>query len=158
MRDHAWLQTQLDHLLQGHFADMERPNAITIEFGRQADRRLGSIRMSRDKRESRILINGRFRDEEIPVEIVHATIAHELCHYAHGFCSPLPKKYKSPHAGGIIERELRKRELGLLCEFEKQWTKNHWPRIIGRTVRTPRAPRSKRPSTGPLLKWILGLQ
>ncbi|MCX6812809.1 MAG: hypothetical protein NTW79_04330, partial [Candidatus Berkelbacteria bacterium] len=38
-----------------------------------------------------IIINGFFRDEEIPEFVVDAVIAHELSHYAHGFNSPLPQ-------------------------------------------------------------------
>lgn len=132
MRDQAWLQFQLDSLLKNAFSDMELANTITIAFGRKARRRLGSIRMSRDKRQSHILINGFLRDPEVPEQIISSVIAHELCHYAHGFCSPLPKKYSSPHAGGIIGRELKKRGLYLLLEYEKQWTKSHWPRIANR--------------------------
>lgn len=130
MRDQAWLQAQLDFLLEKNFADMEMPNKIKIQFGRKAQRRLGSIRMNRNKKTSSILINGIFRQELVPKEVVLATIAHELCHYAHGFCSPLPQKYKSPHAGGIIERELKKRDLLLYHSFEKDWTKVHWPKIL----------------------------
>lgn len=151
MRDQAWLQAQLDFLLQRNFSDMQRPNMITIAFGRKAQRRLGSIRMTRDKKESRILVNGLFRNPEIPETIVQATIAHELCHYAHGFCSPLSKKYKNPHAGGVIERELRKRDLGLLHDFERQWTKNHWVDLI-----SPLSRRRSKPSAKGLLRLLLG--
>lgn len=135
LRSNAWLQEQLQTLLEGAFSDMERPNHISIEFGRKAVRRLGSIRMNRSKTVSHILINGHLRDEAIPEQIICSVIAHELCHYAHGFCSPLPRKYKSPHAGGIIARELKKRGLYLLLEYEKEWVKNHWPRIVGRSPR-----------------------
>ncbi len=131
MRSNAWLREQLENLLQEQFSDMPRPNHISIEFGRQARRRLGSIRMSRDKKRSHILINGHLRADEVPEQIICSVIAHELCHYAHGFCSPLPQKYKNPHSGGIIPRELKKRGLHLLFEYEKEWTKNHWPRIVG---------------------------
>jgi len=158
MRDQVWLQAQLDFLLKNAFADMERPNRITIQFGRKAQRRLGSICMSRDKKRSSILINGIFRQEVVPEEVVRATIAHELCHYAHGFCSPLEKKYKSPHAGGIIERELRKRGLELYSRFEKEWAKNHWPKIL--EVEFPRRQRRIRvrrpmPLTIRLLRRLL---
>lgn len=135
MRTNDWLHGQLNMLLEGAFSDMEKPNQIIISFGRKARRRLGSIRMSRDKKASHILVNGHLRDPEIPEQIICSVIAHELCHYAHGFCSPLPKKYKSPHAGGIIGREFKKRGLYFLLQFEKEWTKNHWPRIVGHSVR-----------------------
>lgn len=130
MRTQHWLQDQLEQLLNGAFGDMEVPNRLTVQWGRKAGRRFGSIKMSRDKKVSEITINGIFRDESIPEQIVQATLAHELTHYAHGFSSPLPKKYKHPHAGGIIEREFKKRGLSLLSAYEKQWTKNNWPNIV----------------------------
>lgn len=117
-------------MLSQHFQDMPIKNQITIAFSRNAKRRLGSIRLSPDKKESRILINGIFRNEAIPEQIICSTIAHELCHYAHGFCSPLERKYTHPHAGRVIERELKKRGLHLLYEYEKQWLKNRWPKIL----------------------------
>lgn len=131
MRNNEWLQQKLQELLEQHFSDMPRPNHISIAFGRKAKRRLGSIRMARDKKRSHILINGHLRAPEVPEQIICSVIAHELCHYAHGFCSPLPRKYNNPHAGGIIPREFKKRGLYLLLDYEKQWTKNHWPRIAG---------------------------
>jgi hypothetical protein len=131
MRNDDFLRRQLDALLEQNFADMPRPNEIRINFGRRAKRRFGSIKMGKDKRVSQITINGVFRDERIPEQIICATIAHELCHYAHGFCSPLPKKYSHPHQGGVIERELKKRDLHYLSEYEKIWSKNNWPKIVG---------------------------
>ena len=55
-----------------------------------------------------------FRDPAIPEQIISATLVHELCHYAHGFSSPLPRKYSSPHAGGVILRRNEKRGLEAL--------------------------------------------
>lgn len=130
MRNDAFLRQKLQELLEQNFADMERPNEIRIGFGRRAKRRFGSIRMGRDKKVSMITINGVFRGEHIPEQIICATIAHELCHYAHGFCSPLPKKYANPHQGKVIERELKKRALHHLSEYEKIWSKNNWPKIV----------------------------
>jgi hypothetical protein len=145
MRNNTYLRGLLQAFLENEFAGMQRPNKIEIAFGRRAKRRLGSIKMGRDKKVSRITINGIFRDEvRIPEEIIRATIAHELCHYAHGFCSPLPRKYKKPHQGGIVGRELRKRDLGMLEEFEKMWTKRHWPKIVEEEFGGVRSRRSSR--------------
>lgn len=130
MRNSFWLQTQLQSLLDGPFSDLELLNKLTIHWGRKAGRRFGSIKMSRDKKVSEITINGLFQNEEVPEQIVQATIAHELTHYVHGFSSPHPKKYAHPHAGGIIEREFKKRGLSLLSAYEKQWTKNNWPTFL----------------------------
>lgn len=142
MRTALWLESQLESLLTGPFSDMEVPNRLEVHWGRCAQRRFGSIKMRRDKKVSTITINGLFRDESIPEEIIKATLAHELSHYVHGFSSPLPRKYKSPHAGGIIELEFKKRGLSLLSSYEKQWTKNHWPKVL--LLAFPRKARSLR--------------
>jgi hypothetical protein len=131
-------------MLSGPFANMQTPNGIQIKFGRKALRRFGSIKMTRDKKVSLITINGHFRDPQIPEEIILATLAHELSHYAHGFCSPLKQKYKYPHQGGVIEKEMRSRGLGHLYDFEKKWTKANWPKILGPSVQKKRTHRSPR--------------
>ncbi len=155
MRTDAWLREQLDQLLRGPFSDMTVANRLTVHFGRRAGRRFGSILMTRDKRESRITINGHFRDETVPEAIVQATLAHELSHYAHGFSSPLPKKYKSPHAGGVILREFKKRGLEMLYHYEKQWSKSHWGEYL-KAHMEPRAYRSlsRRPAATGLLQLL----
>ena len=142
MRTAAWLESELETLLKGPFADLEIVNRLEVHWGRKAQRRFGSIKMRRDKKVSSITINGLFRDEAIPEQIIQATLAHELSHYVHGFSSPLPRKYKSPHAGGVIEREFKKRGLSLLSAYERQWTKNHWPQVL--TLAFPRKTRSLR--------------
>jgi hypothetical protein len=152
MRINDDLQRMLNELLERNFADMPLMNRIEIAFGRRAKRRFGSIKLGRNKKVSFITINGLFKQEIIPEEIIRATIAHELCHYAHGFSSPLPRKYKHPHQGGVIERELRKRDLQMLYDFEKKWTKSHWTEVLKkefpmqkrahRAVRRRRRPKS----------------
>jgi len=130
MRDDFWLQGVLKSYLDGPFSDMPRENSITIGFGRRTRRRFGSINMSRDKKASHIRINGIFRNEAIPDKIIQATIAHELCHYAHGFCSPLKQKYRHPHSGGVIRREMKKRGLEYLYIYEKTWSRKNWPNVL----------------------------
>ncbi|MBU0981323.1 hypothetical protein KKC94_01380 [Patescibacteria group bacterium] len=130
MRTNLWLKEQVLNLLAGPFSDVELKNRISICFGRKAKRRLGSIKMENNGKVSRILINGLFRDESIPEEIILATIAHELCHYAHGFSSPLKRKFRHPHQGGVVTKELKARGLHELHKFEKKWTKANWERVV----------------------------
>ena len=163
MRNNSFLEQKLRIFLDGPFSDMETPNALKIHFGRRARRRFGSIKMSRDKQVTIITINGLFRDESIPEQIIHATIAHELCHYAHGFSSPLPKKYKYPHQGGVIAKEMQVRGLQDLFIFEKAWTKQNWRRVLQvefpqqkrRALRRPlRRPKSKKMSLKLILNYL----
>lgn len=123
MRDNEWLEHKMYELWDNHFADVPRKNLVIIKFGKAAKRQLGCITWANsktqgikrslknyedDKRVSVIRITSKFKDPEIPDQVVLATIAHEMCHYAHGFNSPLKQVYNHPHKGGIIRKELQK--------------------------------------------------
>lgn len=146
MRDNVWLEEKLEKIWRGHFTDVERSNDVEIKFGAKARRRLGSIRQidPKDKNsKTRILMSGYFRDESVPESIIDVTIAHELCHYAHGFCSPLPKYSKYPHQGGLVDKELKSRGFADALKFQKTWLKTEWPGITGEPVRRHRVRRRR---------------
>lgn len=119
-------------MILGYFNDVKgHRDLVDISFGRRAKTRLGSIKQTGGlKKRSIITINGLFRDEAIPEEIINATIAHELCHFVHGFSSPLPQLASHPHQGGIVDKELKGRGLGDLLTFQKKWLKTEWPAIV----------------------------
>ena len=73
-----------------------------------------------------ITINSLFKDKDIPEYVVIGTIAHELAHYAHGFHSPLEQRFKTPHAGGVVNAELKIRGLGGIEKKSKEWLKKNW--------------------------------
>lgn len=129
-RNQFWLEATLASVWQRHFYDVMPGNRVVIRFGRVAKTRLGSIRMSRDKKTSVILINRLFQSTSVPMEIVEATIAHELVHYLHGFSSPFEQKFSTPHAGGVVTKELKKRGFGPILVFQKQWLKEVWPKLV----------------------------
>lgn len=112
------------------FPDLVAANEVVIRYGQRARTRLGSIRMSRDGTVSTILINRLFQLEVVPLEVVDATIAHELTHYLHGFSSPLEQKFSTPHAGGVVTRELEQRGFGSAVELQKKWLKAQWPLLV----------------------------
>ncbi len=146
MRDNAWLEQKLEKIWREHFGDVEQSNDVEIKFGAKARRRLGSIRQinPRDKNSAtKILITGYFRDDRVPESIIDATIAHELCHYAHGFCSPLPKFSKYPHQGGLVDKELRSRGFADALKSQKAWLKTDWPIIAGEPIRRHRMRRRR---------------
>jgi hypothetical protein len=58
--------------------------------------------------------------------VLISTLSHEICHYAHGFHSPLPKKYKYPHKGGVVEKEMMIRGLKDYLDKSNLWLKNNW--------------------------------
>lgn len=150
MRNTEFLENTLYELWENHFCDIPRRNLVLIKYGKYSKRQLGSIKLANkrtkikglikkkeqdykaqdDKRITVITLTKYFQNETVPDFVVKATIAHELCHYAHGFSSPLQKSFRKPHQGGIIKKELKRR--GLL---EKQidadkWLKENWLDII----------------------------
>jgi len=128
-RNNQWLKDKFLWVWQNHFCDVQIINPIEIKFGQKSRTRFGSIRL-RNREISRILINGYFKNLEVPEEVVMATIAHEAVHYVHGFSSLHPKIAKYPHRNGIVSKELFKRGLRDLYEFEKKWSKVNWPEFI----------------------------
>lgn len=125
MRDDNWLLSRLDYLWSNHFSDVEQINPVYIRFGRFARLRFGSIRLDPRTKKTFIIISGMFKDVKIPQEIVDHTIAHELCHYTHGFSSPRQRLHKFPHEGGIIKTELEKRSLIHLYNAYREWIRDY---------------------------------
>ena len=82
------------------------------------------------ERTTLINITSYFKDESIPEEIVLSTIAHEMCHYAHGFNSPLSQIYDHPHKGGLIKKEMQQRGLINVYKYSKTWLKQNWLKYI----------------------------
>lgn len=133
MRDNAWLERKLEDIWMKYFNDVEKLNHVEIHFGRKAIRRLASIRQKSrfDKHsDTEIKVTSYYCSETVPEYVVDVTIAHELCHYVHGFASPLPKFSQYPHRGSTVDNELRKRGLGSLLTRQKKWLKDCWPDII----------------------------
>ncbi len=150
MRDNNYLENLLYELWENHFCDIPRKNLVLIKFGKYSKRQLGCISLAREgskikslmkkkvdeymvqdnKSISIVTITRYFKNEIVPEYVVKATIAHELCHYAHGFSSPLEKQFQKPHQGNVINKELKKR--GLLEEQKRAdlWLKDHWLAVI----------------------------
>lgn len=159
MRDDKWLFQKLDELWDGHFSDIPQNNDVVIKFGRKARQRLGSIKQEtktrRDllnkNRKTIITINGLFRDLTIPEYVVTTTIAHEMCHYAHGFSSPLEQKHPHPHYGGVVTKEMKARGFTKELAMQKKWLKVEWPQVLKEKMPASR-PRRHRKRV--LIKWI----
>lgn len=125
MRDDQWLLSRLDIIWSEFFPDIPQANPVFINFGRFARLRFGSIRLDRKSGRTFITISGMFKDEMVPVEMVDHTIAHELCHYAHGFSSPHRRLHKFPHEGGVIKKEMEKRGLIHLYKAYREWIREY---------------------------------
>jgi hypothetical protein len=170
MRDEKWLFEKLDEVWDTYFSDVPQDNDVRIVWGRRARSRLGSIKQIPNTKSQAstkiqntkfkiqnsvsppatvITINSLFKDEKIPEYIVIGTIAHELAHYAHGFHSPLEQKYATPHAGGIVHKEMSGRGLDNIHKKQKRWLKENWRNYIMDNL--PPRPRDSRRV---VVKWF----
>lgn len=122
MRDDEWLISRMFLVWNSWFSDIERKNKVIVRFKGKWKNKFGHIKMKDGVTE--IAINGLFRNLEVPEEIIDLTIAHEICHYAHGFQSPLVRKFRHPHKGGVVKKELILRGLGNSLKREKDFVKN----------------------------------
>ena len=127
MRTQLWLENKLEQIWQLLFPEVPKENNVLIKFKGKPKLRFGFIK-KKDK-DTLIAINSLFKSELVPEYVVDVTIAHELVHYSHGFHSPLPKKYKYPHQGNIVNKELRKRGFSFQLAQEKKWVKESWFKI-----------------------------
>ncbi|OGC44232.1 hypothetical protein A2400_00150 [candidate division WS6 bacterium RIFOXYB1_FULL_33_14] len=150
VRDNKYLENLLYDIWENHFCDVARLNLVTIKYGKHSKRQLGSIKLIKDSRTfdryvkkynlnkevfenptvSLITLTRYFSYDHIPEYVIKATIVHELCHYTHGFSSPLERIYKHPHRGGIIKKEFQKRELLEIYTNSKKWIKENWLKVI----------------------------
>lgn len=172
MRDDKWLFEKLDEIWDKNFPDVAQDNDVRIVWGRRARNRLGSIKqiphfknqISNKLQKSKnqkpfsdchgitvITINALFKDKTIPDYVVCSTIAHELTHYAHGFHSPLEQKYKTPHAGGIIDKEMDERGLEKDRKKAKKWLKENWQNYLIKNF--PPSP-NQRKRRRVIIKWM----
>ena len=150
VRDNKYLENLLYDIWENHFCDVARLNLVTIKYGKHSKRQLGSIKLIKDSRTfdryvkkynlnkevfenptvSLITLTRYFSYDHIPEYVIKATIVHELCHYTHGFSSPLERIYKHPHRGGVIKKEFQKRELLDIYTDSKKWIKENWLKVI----------------------------
>ena len=133
-----------------YFNDVPRKNFVLTNFGKYAKRQLGCIKYATERtrvntllkryREdieiqdadtvSVILLTKYFKDSAIPEFVLVSTLSHEICHYAHGFHSPLDKKYQYPHQGGVVKKEMFNRGLKEFLEESEAWLRSNWLGVV----------------------------
>lgn len=124
MRNQEWLDERFSQLWIKLFPEVEKANNVIVRFKGRWKNKFGHIK--KIGKDTEICINGLFRDERIPLYIIDLTLAHELIHYMHGFNSPLERKHRHPHKGGIVTKELIRKGFRPIIQLEKQWIKNEW--------------------------------
>ncbi|TAK30279.1 MAG: hypothetical protein EPO21_19460 [Chloroflexota bacterium] len=125
-RGDDWLAEQLENLWEDRFQDTPRVNNVEIYFARPWKTRLGVISLIGNGHQTSIRINSLLCDSQVPDEICIVTVAHELVHYAHGFGSPLPRKFAHPHQGNVVSRELVLRGLSRELQYYRDWIADNW--------------------------------
>ncbi len=133
-----------------YFNDIPRKNFVVTKFGKYAKRQLGCIKYATEKTKikallkkyeeeigvqdiesvSVIILTRYFISDKVPEFVLVSTLSHEICHYAHGFHSPLPKQFRYPHKGGVVEKELFSRGLGNILSKSDAWLKENWLKTI----------------------------
>ena len=137
LRDSRWLKEELRYLWANFFADTLRANTVEVSFAGSWKSRLGVISLSEDKQTTHIGINSLLSLPEAPYYVARITIAHEMVHYSHGFGSPLPRLYRHPHRGRIVEKELLARGFGQEYRVYQEWIRNHWYDFYERCALNP---------------------
>jgi hypothetical protein len=123
MRNQDWLQYRFDKIWELFFPSIPKKN-VYVTFKGKWKYKFGHIKKTRKGTE--IAINSLFQDIRVPEYIIQITLAHEIVHYMHGFFSNLPRMYKYPHKGNIINKELTKRGFNYLLKQQKTWIKEEW--------------------------------
>lgn len=128
-RDDTWLAQRLEQIWNLLYPDVEKLNHVSVRFKGRWKNKFGHITTINHK-DSEIVVNGLLKHPQVPEYMIDITLAHELAHYAHGFHSPHKRKYKHPHAGGVVTRELKKRGFGHMLRLERDFLKKQWPKIV----------------------------
>ena len=132
MRDDNFLKIRLEQIWFILFNEVPKLNNVVIKFKGKSRNRFGYIK--KINKDTLIAINELFRFDIVPEYIIDLTIAHELIHYMHGFNSPLEKRYKHPHKGGIVTKELKVRGFDKMLRKEKAFFRYEWPKIYEQIV------------------------
>lgn len=150
MRNNTYLQNLMYEVWEEYFNDIPRKNFVITKFGKYAKRQLGCLKYATENTKikgllnkygedialqdvnsiSVILLTRYFMDESVPEFLLVSTLSHEISHYAHGFHSPLPRKYRYPHRGGVVEKEMQNRGLEDILDKSEVWLKENWLDVI----------------------------
>lgn len=116
----------LHFIWRTYFSDTPRVNEVHIAYSYPWKSRLGLIRLSLDNSITLIGINTLLQHPQVPDYVLLTTVAHELVHYKHGFGSPLPRRYKYPHANKVVDHELEAHNLGEPLCLCNEWIDRCW--------------------------------
>ncbi len=129
----SFLAQKTADLLRENFPEKEITNLLVVKTGRNCKRKLGHIKTLKNADYGSIIeINPLLFDPEVPKYVLDYVIMHELIHYFQGFGSNHEKKFKHPHRGRVIEKELARRGWEEIQEKSDSWLKENWTIILNK--------------------------
>lgn len=131
-----YLAKKTASLIRENFSDRGITNLLVVRWGKGWARKLGHIKPLKNEKKhdsnygSIIEINSFLKDVEIPEYVLDYVLMHELTHYFQGFGSNHERKFKHPHKGGLVDKELIRLGWGEIMEKSEKWLKENWPKIL----------------------------
>lgn len=123
-------------LIRENFSQKGVTNLLIVRWGGKWSRKLGHIKpLKNDKKQdvefgSIIEINSLLKSVDIPEYILDYVLMHELTHYFQGFGSNHERKFKHPHRGGLVDKELQRLGWNEIMEKSEKWLKENWATIL----------------------------
>ena len=126
--DDSILTRRTAQLIRENFSHETVSNLLVVRFGKKWRTKLGHIKPMRKDAEfgSLIEINPLLVRPGVPEFVLDATLLHELIHYFDGFGSNKQRKYRHPHKGGVVDREMALRGFGEILKKQKKWLDENW--------------------------------
>ncbi|MDD3083463.1 MAG: hypothetical protein PHP82_00380 [Candidatus ainarchaeum sp.] len=140
-----YLTKKAAELIRENFSEKGITNLLVIKVGKKCKRKLGHIKAIKNcEYGSLIEINPMLFDLDVPEFVLDYVIMHELTHYFQGFGSNHEKKFKYPHKGKIVEKELTKKGWKEIQEKSDKWLKENWAKILIKNNLDPTIKRKRR--------------
>lgn len=131
MGNDLFLTRKTAELCREHFPKQTVSNLLMVRWGKTWKSKLGHIKPLKNKQYGSLIeVNLILSDPRVPEFVVDATLLHELIHYFQGFGSNHPQKYKHPHRGGAVEKELERFGWKELAQKQDTWINKNFARFF----------------------------
>ncbi len=131
-----YLAKKTASLIRENFSERGVTNLLIVRWGSKWSRKLGHIKPLKNENKhdtefgSIIEINSLLKEIEVPEYVLDYVLMHELTHYFQGFGSNHERKFRHPHRGGLVDKELERLGWLEIMEKSEKWLKQNWPEIL----------------------------
>jgi len=145
-----YLAKKTAQLIRENFSEKGVINFLVVKTGKKWKRKLGHIKPHKEGNKynaeygSVIEINPLLFDLDVPEFILDYVILHELIHYFQGFASNHERKFRHPHKGGIVEKEMERLGWGEIQKKSDKWLKKNWSDILKKNNIDPSVKRKRK--------------